>query len=111
MNKFANRGDTIMITLDYTLDDVPLKKDAYDEIELQIGKDGIRNSVKLLMSKGEIKYDTKINKYVAFLDQEATFKLREDSCYQLRIKVGAETVASTDVEPFDLGTVLSNREL
>lgn len=111
MSSIANRGDTLSLTLDYTLDGVPLKQGAYDDIELQIGKEGTRNSIKLLLSKGDIKFDTKTNKYVAFLDQKATFKLQEESLYQLRIKVGADTVASTEVERFNLGTVLSNKEL
>lgn len=105
-----NRGDTIYFQLDFTINEEPLGKDEYDEIELQFNPQGNFSSLKLLMSKGEIEWDEDYGKYIAFLDQDATFKLPRVVEYQLRLKIGTDVVSS-NIESFDLGEVLSRRTL
>lgn len=113
----SNKGDTLQLTLNYTINGTPLEKDAYDEIELQLNSQTNRNSVKLLMSEGDIGYDVSTSKYVVFLSQAQTFKLKQNELnedsdieYQIRILIGTKVISS-DIGTFILGPVLSKKVL
>jgi hypothetical protein len=112
-----NKGDTLSLILDYTINDKPLEKDAYDEIELQLNSQSNKNSVKLLYTNNEIIYDDATTKYQASLSQSQTFQLKQDELntdseieYQLRILL-ATNVISSAVGTFTLGPVLSSKVL
>lgn len=112
-----NKGDTLKLILNYTLNDTPIAEKKFDEIELQLNSQVNRNSVKLLQSLGEIKYDKLTEKYVCYLSQAQTFKLKQDALnedsdvdYQIRL-LNNGGVVSSDVGTFTLGAVLSKRIL
>lgn len=112
-----NKGDTLQITLNYTINGTPLEKDAYDDIELQLNSQSGTNSVKLLLSAGDISYDDSTSKYKTFLSQSQTFKLKQSALnetsdieYQLRILIGTKVISSS-VGTFTLGPVLSKKVL
>ena len=54
MSDLFNRGDTAYLLLNYTLNGQPLQEGIYQEIELQINKQGGLSSIKKLYSKGDI---------------------------------------------------------
>lgn len=112
-----NKGDTVMLTLDYKLNEQALTKDGYDEIELQLNAQTNRNSLKFLKSTGRIEWDETSSKFVIGLTQAETFKLKENSLnedtdveYQLRILLNG-MVCSSDIGEFTIGPVLSRRVL
>ena len=115
-----NRGDTAYLMLNYTINGEPLVDGAYQEIELQINKQGT-DSIKKLLSTGEIKWGmieyeeedkTKtFTGYYCTLSQNETFSLRDGSSYvQLRVLVNDE-VGSSDISYFDIGQTLSKKVL
>lgn len=113
----SNKGDTLQLTLNYTLNGNALEKDAYDDMELQLNSQSGSNSVKLLLSNGDIGYDESSSKYKAFLSQAQTFKLKQSELnedseieYQLRILIGTKVISS-GVSTFTLGPVLSKKVL
>lgn len=103
-----NKGDTIQIILDFTINDEPLVEGAYDEIELQFNKQSAQNGIKLLMSDGRIEWDGE--HYVATLTQKETMKLTSSSEYQVRIAING-MVISSDIGKFGVGDVLSSKIL
>lgn len=117
MNIF-NKGDTACLLLNYEVNGSPLTEGAYQEIEFQINPQKHFNSVKKLLSKGEIVWATveyeddeqttqTFTGYVTYLSQDDTFKIGEgDAKVQLRIKMNNE-VGSSDLTEITLGNVLS----
>lgn len=116
-----NRGDTACLLLDYKINDEDLVEDAYQEIELQINEQTSFFSVKKKLSDGGIAWQTvsyteddqtlSFTGYVAFLNQEETFKLLQGKAkIQLRIMMGSE-VGSSPVTILDIGNVLSDEVL
>lgn len=105
-----NKGDSLDIMLNFTVNGAPLEKDAYDELELQLGIQNEWASVKLLMSEGRIEFDDELGKYVAHLKQKETFQLPSLLKYQLRVRIG-DDVASSDVRTLNLGDALSRKEI
>lgn len=117
-----NRGDTLCLTLDYTVNGSAMIEGAYQEIELQLNCQREYDSVKKLMSKGDIVWGTvtyiddddvqqTFTGYYAILSQEDTFKLSQGKFeIQLRIMINDE-VGSSEVSDFDIGRVLSNKVL
>ena len=77
-----NRGDTYYISLDYTVNGVPLEEAELDEIEFYYGTN------RFLLSKGEIAIDPETGKYVVFIEQEPSFDLEDKTQYQIRVKKG-----------------------
>lgn len=116
-----NKGDTACLILNYQLNGNPLEEGAYDEIEFQINPQNDLNSIKKLLSNGDIEWnsveyteggETKtFTGYVTYLSQEETFKLRiGNSPCQIRILIGDE-VGSSEISDLSLGRVLSRKVL
>lgn len=95
-----NKGDTLYIILDYTINGVPIEEMGLDEIEFIIG----RKSFKL--SEDEITVDEATGKYAVAIGQADTFALGGTSDFQVRFKKDGE-VTSTDVDTIRLGKTLS----
>lgn len=116
-----NRGDTACILLNYEVNGSPLVEGAYQELEFQINPQMYFNSVKKLLSKGEIVWDTveyeeegqteTYTGYVAYLTQEDSFRIGTGtSTCQLRVMMNGE-VGSSELTEIDLGDVLSKEIL
>lgn len=117
-----NRGDTVCLLLNYSLNGDPLQEGAYQEIELQINKQGIYNAVKKTLSDGSIVWGEvsylddegqaqTFTGYYANLSQEETFRLSSGaSNIQLRIMLNDE-VGSSAISSINLGQVLSSQIL
>lgn len=80
------QGDAYLVTLDYTVDGVPLVDSEIDEIEVYVG------DKQYLLSRGDITIDDETGKYTLFVDQETTFKHSIYIPYQIRFKQGNEVV-------------------
>ena len=107
-----NKGDTLDIILDYQVNGEDITERQFDEIELQLEKEKDCWQVKLLLSKGDIVWDAELNKYVARLNQEDTFKFinLKSIKYQLRLLDG-HNVFSSEISSFAIGDVLSRKVL
>lgn len=96
----ANKGDTINIYLNYTLDGSPILEGDLDEIEFTMG------SHRYTLTEGDIVWDDNAQLYMVKMPQEDTFDLKSTTRYQLRVRKDND-VGSTDVEESELGDVLS----
>ena len=113
------QGDTVSLLLKYQLNGEDLQKDAYDEIELQINKEGSSKAIKKLLSNGGIKWGTVVEEdgseftgYYVDLNQSETFALiAGQSQVQLRVKSKDGQVGSSPESMMSLGTTLSNKVL
>ena len=112
-----NKGDTVNLLLDYQINDEPLQRDAYQEIELQINKDTSQKSIKKTLSSGEIKWETveydggTFEGYVVHLTQSETISLGAgQAMVQIRVKMNGE-VGSSASSMFSLGDALSTSVL
>lgn len=94
----ANKGDTINIYLNYTLNGQPIAEGDLDEIEFTIG------SHRYTLTGGDIVWDG--NLYMVKMPQADTFDLKSTTMYQLRVRSGSD-VGSTEVKESELGDVLS----
>lgn len=109
-------GDTICLMLNYQLNGEPLVEGAYEEIELQINKQGSSKSMKKLLSNGDIKWDTveyngeEFTGYVVHLTQQETFDLGSYLQCQIRIKMDGE-VGASGINDINLDEVLSEQVL
>ena len=109
-------GDTICLMLNYKINGEDLVEDDYEEIELQINKQGKDKAIKKLLSKGEITWETvqtegdSFTGYVVHLTQEETFNLGAYLQCQIRIKKDGE-VGASDTSEINLGDVLSTQVL
>lgn len=92
-----------------------ISADDYDDIELQFNPQSINASVKKLMSKEEITYDSENHSFSAYLSQEETFRLNEGMAkVQIRLlkdNDGKKYVKGTVVSHINIGEVLSNEIL
>ena len=116
------RGDTFCLMLNVKVNGEDMTQGAYDEIELQINKESSSKSIKKLLSDGDIVWDTVtyLNKnnvtetftgYVAYFDQDETFKLNAgQSQMQVRVEKDGQ-VGSSDEDMLTLGNVLSSKVL
>ncbi len=96
------QGDTITLLLNYQLNGEDLVEGAYDEIELQINKEGNSKAIKKLLSKGEITWETvtlstgeQYTGYLVRLTQNETFTVGSSLSCQLRIKKDNEVGSSS----------------
>ena len=106
-----NKGDSIRLVLDYSVNAKEIEKDQFEEIELQLNKESFgKYHIKLLLSRGEIECDDEIKKYVAFLPQEESYKLPNKVDYQLRCYDNG-SVISSNIGFFFLGDILSKEML
>ena len=100
----ANKGDTIDVLLNYTIDGNPIMEGDLDEIEFMMG------THRYTLSGGQIVWDSNTSLYKILIPQEDSFDLKSVTRYQLRIKQGVR-VKSTDVEEAELGEVISRSVL
>lgn len=119
--KLFNEGDTACLMLNYQLNGLPLEEGKYEEIEFQINQQKSNNSIKKLLSRGEIEWATvtyiedNIEKsftgYVTYLSQKDTFRMQDGvATCQIRILMNGE-VGSSEYSNFDLGKALSVKVL
>lgn len=102
-----NKGDTLRLILDFSVAGKEITEDQFDEIELQLNPESYgKYNIKLLKSKGEIAWDSELNKFVGFITQENSFKLSDHNEYQLRCYMNG-SVISSNIGHFCLGDVLS----
>lgn len=106
-----NKGDTLDIVIDYTIDGEAFAKDQFQEIELQFENQYDSSKyVKLLLSNGDITWDEEAGKYVTALTQEQTFRLSPVCNYQLRVMAG-DIVVSSEIGSMTMGDTLSRKVL
>lgn len=101
MANLANRGDTIKIYLNYTLNGNAIQEGDLDEIEFTIG------SHRYTLTNGDITWDNNAGYYAVNIPQQDTFDMKLSTRYQLRVRQGND-VGSTDVTDADMGEVLSS---
>ena len=111
------QGDTITLMLDFQVNGSDLVQGAYQEIELQINKEGKDKSIKKLLSNGGINWETvtlsdgtEFTGYVVRLTQSETFNLGSNLSCQLRIKMDGEVGSSAQTD-INLDSVLSTQVL
>lgn len=97
----ANKGDTIRIILDYTVNGQAISEGEFDEIEFTLGKK------QYTLTKHDIVWDSEIEKYVVFASQSDTFAFGVNVPYQLRVRKGID-VGSTNINNMLIGPVISN---
>lgn len=96
-----NRGDTITIVLDYTVDGAPITEGEFDEIEFSIG------AKRYTLTGDNIVWDDDLGKYTLFIGQSDSFAIGNNSAsYQVRFRKGSEVV-STDISRLAIGGTIS----
>lgn len=108
-----NRGDAQYIELTITIDGVPITEDYPDEIELTFNHEECpsNNSVRKLLSKGEIEWNDLNDKFQTFLTQADTFKMKSGSnTWQIRV-MKDDIVISSKQGVINLGDSNSRKEL
>ena len=106
-----NKGDSIRLILDYSVNGKEIKKDQFEDLELQLNKESFgKYHIKLVLSRGEMAWDEDLQKYVAFLPQEESFKLPNKVDYQLRCYNNG-SVISSNIGFFFMGDILSKEML
>lgn len=96
-----NRGDTIDISLAYTVNGEPITEGQFDEIEVYIGEN------RYTLTDGTVVWDDGQEMYTVFVDQEESFKLTTKTEYQVRFRMGTQVISSK-VKYMPMGKVLSN---
>lgn len=84
-----NAGDTVNITLDYTIDGTPIEEMELEEIEFRFCKKTY------LLSAGDIVLDAESGKYSVVVGQDATLGEHGIGEYQIRFKVDGTVVSDT----------------
>ena len=100
----ANRGDTLPIILDYTINGTPIEEWDLDEIEFSLG------SRQFTLSDEDISFDAVLGKYVLNIGQTTTLKLGGTTRYQVRFKKDGE-VTSSDIGTIKIGASLSTKAI
>ena len=96
----ANIGDSYIIQLNYTVNDMTLVEFQPDEIEFYFG------SNRYLLSDGTITLNQDTNMYELFVSQSNSFCLKDNVSYQIRIKKG-EFVSSPKIDRICIGNSIS----
>lgn len=99
-----NKGDTITIYLNYTVDGVPIAENDFDEIEFSIG------SKRYTLTDEDIVWDESAGAYKIALSQDDTFSLGYDNRYQIRLKKDS-TVVSSGISVLSLGPTISKETI
>ncbi len=97
-----NQGDTLDITLDYTINGEPLTNGLCDEIEVSIG------NKQYTLTNGDIVWNSELEKYTLFVGQEDTFALGRIAPYQVRFRIGTK-VASVPICKLIIGGSISTQ--
>lgn len=106
-----NNGDTLDIIIDYQIDGEPFEEGQFQEIELQFENQYDSSKyVKLLLSAGDITWDSDLGKYTTKLTQEQSFRLSPSCSYQLRVMLD-DVVVSSEIGEMDVGPTLSRKVL
>ena len=100
----ANKGDTVPILLNYTIDGTPIEEMALDEIEFSLADLSYR------LTEGQIAIDPASGKYRLMLSQETTLALDNVTDFQVRFKKGTD-VTSTGINLIVLGDSKSKEVL
>jgi len=95
-----NRGDTLYIELDYTVNGEPLKDGEWDEIEFSFGEN------RFLLSDGTVEWNPDAEKYCIWVDQSQSFNLNTRTEYQLRLRKGRDVI-STKTKRVTIGDSIS----
>lgn len=96
-----NRGDTIDVSLAYTIDGEPITEGQFDEIEVYIGEN------RYTLTDGTVIWDSEQEMYTVFVDQAESFKLTTKTEYQVRFRMGTKVISS-NIKYMPIGKVLSN---
>ena len=106
-----NRGDATVISLDITIDDEPIEQDYADDVEVTFNPQCGSNCVQKSLKDETIYWDATTSKYLMFLTQEDTYKLKTGAnTVQLRV-LKDDIVTSTAINTFFLGNVNSKEIL
>ena len=97
-----NKGDTITIYLDYTVDGAPITEGQFDEIEFCIGS----KRFTLTGQQNTITWDSEYGAYCVSLSQADTFALARDNRYQIRLKKDGEVISS-GISVLQIGNTIS----
>jgi len=96
-----NRGDALPVVLAYTINGEDITEGQFDDIEFMFGPN------RFLLSDGSIVWDSEIGHYVAFIEQDGSFKLDRVVKCQCRFKSG-NRVFSSKIKYLGVGDALSN---
>ena len=97
-----NRGDTVKIILDYTVDGAPIAENDFDEIEFTIGS----KRYTLTGQTPGVVWDGDLGAYTVTLSQADTMALQGRNNYQIRLKKGS-SVVSSGISTLTLGKSIS----
>lgn len=100
----SNKGDTLEVLLDFTVDGIPLEEYGADEIEFCMGQ------YRYTLSGGDIELDPQSGKYSVLINQEQTFNMDYITAYQVRV-LKNDRVGSLDIQKIPLGDTLSTTVL
>ena len=95
-----NKGDALLIELDYTVNGEALQEGEWDDIEFSL------NSKSYSLSNGDIYWDGEA--YVCYLSEADTFDLRFTNIYQLRLAKDGYVISSP-ITTWRVGGVLSKK--
>lgn len=101
-NTHSNQGDTLDITLDYTINGEPITEGLCDEIEVSIG------NKQYTLTHNDIVWDNELEKYTLFVGQADTFALGKITEYQVRFKLGTKVV-SVPIRKLIIGGSISTK--
>ena len=101
-----NKGDTITIYLNYTVDGVPITEGQFDEIEFCIGS----KRFTLTGQQNTITWDSEYGAYCVSLSQTDTFALALGSKYQLRLQKDGKVISS-GINILKIGNTISNKTI
>ena len=95
-----NKGDALLIELDYTVNGEALQEGEWDDIEFSL------NNKSYSLSNGDIYWDGEA--YVCYLSEADTFDLRFTNIYQLRLAKDGYVISSP-ITTWRVGGVLSKK--
>lgn len=105
-----NKGDTLTISLGYTINGQPIASDQFEEIEFQINSEGGSCSHKYLLSKGDIYWDQETEKYKVDIKETESFRFTDTIKYQTRFFDGVNVISSA-IGTMNIGDALSRTEI
>ena len=100
-----NKGDTIKIILNYTVDGEPITESFDGEIEFTIA------DKRYLKSTGWVYWDDTERAFCVSIPQSDSLSLPKASKYQVRFRNSEGAVVSSGIETLALGDVLSRKTI